>query len=60
MTLTTTNLNEYRVIPGQLRKARSQLAFLNFIKDFVGADMVRDEIARLQKRRRQLRSRGAY
>jgi len=58
--LTTTDMNEYHMIPAALRRERGQRAYLQTINDFVGVDMVNDRIIRLQKRRQQLRRRGAY
>jgi hypothetical protein len=58
--LTTTDVREYRNIPMRLSRLRLQLKYLTFINAFVDADTVKDEIIRLQKRRRQLKRLGAY
>ena len=58
--LTTTDMNEYRSIPGELSALRLQRIYLRFIKDILGAEAVEDRIIALQRRRAQLRRMGAY
>ena len=58
--LTTTDMIEYRSIPGKLSRLRGQKIYLKFIKDVLGAEAVEDRIIALQRRRAQLRRMGAY